>query len=413
MNFYTFSISHRNATINIREKFYLSDQETSEFLLQLNDTINIQEAIVLSTCNRMEVYYLSESNQTDLILKLLCAFKCELPSKKYYKYIDSYEHEAGIKHLLEVGMGVDSFILGDLQIYGQLKNAYNIATEVGMCKSYLHRLMHTLFNVHKKVFNETEFLKGATSCAYNAAKLLKDTCLPHETTLIIGIGDMGKNVAGYLSRLNVKNVFLTNRTMSKAIQMCNETGFQLLHYDQLNAHLSSFDHIISCVDGNSRTFGVGDFDGAYPKTLIDLGTPRSINSQLLKYGCQVLNIDDLSKYKEQTLATRKSEIEKVNTLIQEGIHQFALWKKEQNMVPTVRFLKQQLQELRELSLANFKKEMNPEEIAAAEKVSNQLINKIISLPAVQLRKACQRGDSADLSEALTALFTLDKEEILS
>lgn len=410
-----FSISHQRASVLIREKFSLNDLETKHFLQKLNEVLSINEAIVLSTCNRTEIYYCSKDNRTLDILKLLCAFKCLVPSDKYAKYINVKEGDQAVKHLFTTGIGLNSLLLGDLQIYGQLKAAYQYATDENMCQAFLHRLMHTFFHFHKRVVNETDFKKGITSNSYTAANIIhkRSLKLSSPKILIVGLGEMGSNVCQYLSKIGTKNVWVTNRSMKKAKDISKTYGFNSIDYGIHYKKLQQFDIILSCAHQENLIYKITHFGSKSPDLIIDLCTPRTVSPEITRLGTKVLNVDDLGLQIDHTIQSRKKEIAKIEKIVMEELSGFNVWLTETTFTPTVQKLKQALEELRIESLATFKKELNASELDAIDKVSNKMIQKIVQLPTLQLKEACKQGNVATLNDALKALFMLEEPTVLT
>ncbi|NME70858.1 glutamyl-tRNA reductase [Flammeovirga aprica] len=408
-----FSISHHKATVLVREKFSLNNLEVKHFLQKLKEVLSIEEAIVLSTCNRVEVYYVSKLSQTTDILKLLCALKCLIPSDQYTQYIDDKEGDDAVEYLFSTGIGVNSLLLGDLQIYGQLKNAYQSATDENMCQAFLHRLMHTFFHFHKRISNETSFKKGISSNGYAAVKVTDEFCThqPEAKVLIIGLGEMGKDVCQYLQKKEIKNVSITNRSVERSLQINKTFGFEVIDYKQHIDKLSEFDVVITSAHHEKIVYEPTTSKAKSPQLIIDLCSPRTVSPAFNKVGTKVLNIDDLGLQLDETIKLRKAALPDVNVIFQEELIKFNGWLKETYFTPTVLLLKNALEEVRRDSLATFKKEFNSSELEAIERVSNRMIQKIVQLPTLQLKEACKQGNVATLNEALKALFMLEEPSI--
>lgn len=408
-----FSISHHKATVRIREKFSLNDLEIKHFLQKLKEVLSIDEAIVLSTCNRIEVYYVSKSTVTLQILKLLCVLKCQVPSEKYIKYIEDKEGDDAIEYLFSTGIGVNSLLLGDLQIYGQLKAAYQYATDENMCQAFLHRLMHTFFHFHKRINNETSFKKGVSSNGYAAVKVVAEHLIenPNANILLIGLGEMGKDVCQYFQKKGIDNVWVTNRSEEKSNEVKQNFGFEMVDYGMHHSQLEEFDVIITSSHQEKIVYTPSLFHHKYPELFIDLCSPRTVSPRLNNYGTKVLNIDEIGMQLNETLELRQNELPKVQEILSEELIKYNEWLKETYFTPTVSLLKQVLEEVRKDSLATFKKEFNSSELEAIDKVSNRMIQKIVQLPTLQLKAACKQGNVATLNEALKALFMLEEPSI--
>ncbi|MCS7074792.1 MAG: NAD(P)-binding domain-containing protein, partial [Bacteroidia bacterium] len=221
--FQVIGLSHQNCPVSIREQFYFSDEKIQQFLLQTSELFGIQEHFMLCTCNRTEYYFISEQNLFRELTRFLTLFAGLTISENDNLFFSIPKTEQTIDYFFEVAAGLHSKVIGDLQIATQIKQAYILANNLKFAGSFLHRLFHTVFHINKRIYQETSFRDGAASLSYAAADLIKQllSTIPNSSILILGLGEMGSDVARNLSECNAKLV-LCNRTKAKAEQLQQE-----------------------------------------------------------------------------------------------------------------------------------------------------------------------------------------------
>ena len=415
-NLNVLSLSHTSAPLEIRELLYLPEQACRQLLLQFTESIGLQEAIVFSTCNRTEVYYVSEEDLSDKLIRLLFSVKGLTNSqayRSYFRHID--DHKESIAYVFEVSMGLYSSVLGDLQISNQIKKAYTLSHEVGLSHAFLHRLMHTIFHTHKRVQQETSFRDGAASVSYAAAELIEELCtpLPAAKVLVLGLGEMGKDVALSLHSEDFAEVYLCNRSNEKAQQLAVQSGHTYLPFDQLTATLSQVDIIVSAVSVEEPIIVEEVFDKEALKTqyLLDLSVPRSVHKAVEDLSHTVVfHIDDIHTRTETVLAKRKGAIPHVKEIVREEVEGFSTWSRELQLSPTIHKIKSALEQIRQEEMARFLKNATQKETKMIEAVTQNMVHKILRMPVLQLKAACKRGEQEELIDILNELFDLESSK---
>ncbi|RMG30684.1 MAG: glutamyl-tRNA reductase, partial [Bacteroidetes bacterium] len=236
MPFSVVSLSHQKAPVAIRELIYLPEQACRKLLVDFRDILGLEEVLLFSTCNRTEVYYRGGRDFSEEIIQLICIENGIDSWREYLPYFRIIrEEEAALAYLFEVSMGLHSQVLGDLQIASQVKHAYRWTHEAGMASAYLHRLMHTIFHTNKRVQQETPYRDGAASVSYAAAELAAELCSQFEAprALVVGLGEMGRDVARNLDPTIFDAIHLMNRSYSKAAKLATETGHTALPLEEL------------------------------------------------------------------------------------------------------------------------------------------------------------------------------------
>ncbi|MEM6299120.1 MAG: glutamyl-tRNA reductase, partial [Bacteroidota bacterium] len=248
--FQAISLSHRTASVSVRERAALNEKQTRYILSQVRDLAGIQEILILSTCNRTEIYYNSAEDHSFLLIRMLAIAQhkisyCEIAENATF----INDHDDAARHLFRVAMGLDSQVIGDLQISHQVKNAYQWSADAQLAGPFLHRLMHTIFFTNKRVTQETEFRDGAASVSYAAAELANDLSKTwvEPQVLVIGLGEMGSDVARNLKNFSLKNVTLANRTFEKAEKLATECNFNAIPLNKVHQSLIDYDIVISAI----------------------------------------------------------------------------------------------------------------------------------------------------------------------
>ena len=414
-NFRAVTISHKTAPIEVREQMALNHEQMQKLLLYFREFGDISEALVLSTCNRTEIYYQAESNKSQEIIKLIAIQNGVSEVSHYEKYfVDLDDHKMSIHHLFRVAMGLEAQVVGDLQISNQVKRAYQSSADAGMAGPFLHRLMHTTFFTNKKVVQETTFRDGAASVSYVAADMVQDLAseIIDPNILILGVGEIGADVCRNLADTGLKNVFITNRTAQKAEKLAAECGFETIPFNKALSQLNQADVIISSIAAEEPFISaqmVKNLNIQGHKYFFDLSVPRSIEDEVDDIpGALLYNIDDIKSKANAALEKRMKAIPRVKEIISESIEEFSAWSSEMVVSPTINKLKDALEEIRQEEVSRFLKGTDLQQAKMVDKITKSIMQKIIKLPVLQLKAACKRGEAETLIDVLNDLFDLEK-----
>ncbi len=410
--------SYKNAPAEIREKFALSDGQAKAFLMKLKDMGLVSEALVLSTCNRTELYYIPEG-ESDIsveVTKLLLLEKGLLESPQYVACFEAIQdHTAAVSRLFQISAGLESQVLGDLQISGQVKHAYQLSADANMAGPFLHRLMHTIFFTNKRIVQETSFRDGAASVSYAAVELTETVTehLLEPRILVVGVGKIGADVCRTLKDKGFKNITILNRTVSKAQELAEEIGATWGGLAQLKSSLAEADVIIGSVSGDHAliTKGLVQEVGVQThKYFIDLSIPRSVEADVEEIpGVILYNVDHIQNKTSEALQMRRNAIPKVQCLIGQSMAEFMDWSKEMTFSPTVQKLKNSLEQIRQEEMARYLKQVSEKEAELLDTVTKNMMQKILKFPVLQLKAACKRGEAETLIDVLNDLFDLEKQ----
>ena len=415
IKFRSLSISHKNAPVQIREIISLDDQAIHSILLKLKDFFSLGDALILSTCNRTEVYYSHDLDLSTEIIQLIGLEKGLIDIINYLDYFEIFNDDRpAITHLFRVSMGLEAQVVGDIQISNQVKRAYQASADLNMAGPFLHRLMHTIFFTNKRIVQETAFRDGAASLSYATIELIEsltsNTFQPR--ILLIGVGEIGEDVAKNMIHLPEAKVKITNRTHSKAVEIASELGFEVVPFEDCLEAMKEADVIVSSIQRSEPFITkniLKDFDIPSYKLLVDLSVPRSIETSVEDVpGVILYNVDNIRSKASSTLERRLESVPKVEEIINESIDEFYDWKKEMMVSPTINKLKLTLEHIRQEELSRFLKNSSEEEFAIIDKITKSMMQKVLKVPVVQLRAACKRDQAEEMIEMISDLFDLDK-----
>lgn len=413
-NFKSLVLTYKTAPVAVRELVSLNEAGVKQLLKFMQEFTTASDVLVVSTCNRTEIYYNSEKDFGTEIFSGLSLIKgLSIDLAPYFQKLSDKE---AVQHLFEVSIGLDAQVVGDLQISGQVKNAYQWTADENMAGPFLHRLMHTIFFANKRVVQETAFRDGAASISYAAKELAEDVTTGYRDpkVLVVGVGEIGQDVCLNLKESSFKNVTVLNRTVDKAEKLATKCGFKYGGLENLLAEIQQADVIVSSVSGESPLINkelLKQVTIVSHKFFIDLSMPRSVEATLEEIpGVIVYNLDDIQEKTNETVERRKASIPLVQAIITQAMTDFEDWSREMVVSPTIQKLKQTLEQIRKEEIARFLKNAKPEEAERLEEMSRSLMQKILKYPVLQLKAACKRGEAESLTEVLHDLFNLERVE---
>jgi len=411
------SLSYKSAPVHIRELISLDEAAIQRLLLKLKEFFSVSDALILSTCNRTEVYY---SHELDLSVELVKLIGMERGLADAISYLDYFEvlneEKETLSHLFRVSMGLEAQVVGDIQISNQVKRAYQAAADLELAGPFLHRLMHTIFFTNKRVVQETAFRDGAASLSYATIELIESLTqnIFQPRILVIGLGEIGEDVAKNMVHLPTAQIKITNRTQSKAEQIGIPLGFEVIPFEACQGAMEEADVVVCSVRMQEpfitkslvESFTIPSF-----KVFIDLSVPRSIETSLEELpGVVLYNVDNIRSKATAALQNRLNAVPSVEVILQESIEEFGNWQKEMVVSPTIQKLKQSLEQIRKEELSRYLKNVDEKEFVLIDKITKSMMQKVLKVPVVQLRAACQRDEAAEMIELITDLFDLEKSK---
>jgi glutamyl-tRNA reductase len=416
LQFRSVGISYKTAPLEVREQIALNEDEAKALMLKVQEFFGGTDVLVVSTCNRTEIYYNSAEDCNLDIAKLLLIQKGLINTENYLPYFVSYStQQEAARHLFEVATGLHSQVVGDMQIPNQVKHAYQWSVDLGMAGPFLHRLLHTIFFANKRVAQETSFRDGAASTSYVAVELIEQvTALKaNPSILVLGVGEIGTDVCRNLKEKEYTNITVVNRTRPKAEQLATELGFGVADFENVEEEIQKADVVISSIlrDEPFITKAILQKKSLYSfKYLIDLSVPRSVSADAEQVpGVIVYNIDNIQSRANEALGRRLASVPHVQAIISQALEEFGDWSKEMVVSPTIQKLKNALEHIRQEEMARFMKNLNEDEVAKMDKITSSMMQKIIKLPVLQLKAACKRGEAETLIDVLNDLFNLEQQ----
>jgi glutamyl-tRNA reductase len=411
--------SYQKADLALRESISLNEQECKELILSIKEMCGCTEILAISTCNRTGFYYNHTENIADAIIQLLGMKKgiANLTQKKD-SFLEINTHKEAVQHLFNVSMGLDSQVIGDLQISNQFKKAYQLSADNDLCGPFTHRLLHSVFFTNKRVAQETSYRDGTASVSYAAVELIDDFAsnFKEPKVLVVGLGEMGIDVAKNLKNYESIKVSLSNRTKETAQVLADELNYQVIDFEEVKNEIHNFDIILGATNSPEPFLKKEDLKKAKfgLKYFIDLSVPRSIDPEISKIpGTLVYNIDNIKNQTEETLKKRIASIPQVEKIIAEAMEDFENWEQELEVSPTIHKLKNALEDIRKEEVARYLKNLDDSSLEVIENITKGMMQKIIKLPVMQLKAACKRGDAETLIDVLNDLFNLEKESFIT
>jgi len=411
------SLSHKSAPVHIRELISLDEAAIERLLLKLKEFFSVADALVLSTCNRTEVYYSHESDLSVELIKFIGIERGLTDAISYLDYFQVLNNESeAVTHLFRVSMGLEAQVIGDIQILNQVKRSYQTAADLELAGPFLHRLMHTIFFTNKRVVQETAFRDGAASLSYATIELIESLTqnIFQPRILLIGVGEIGEDVARNMVHLPTAQVKIANRTLAKAEEIGVPLGFEVIAFESCLTAIKEADVVVCSIRMPEPFLTKQLIQGinipSY-KVLIDLSVPRSIETSVEELpGVVLYNVDNIQSKASAALQNRLDSIPSVETILEESIEEFGAWQKEMVVSPTIQKLKQALEQIRQEEMSRYLKNADEKEYLLIDKVTKSMMQKILKVPVVQLRAACQRDEAAEMIELITDLFDLEKSK---
>ena len=414
MTFVVIGINHRTAPVEIREKVVFGNEELPEALRELNSTPGVRESVIVSTCNRTEMYCFTDSARDPLVQWLgdwhdLATHRLDLRDSLY-----QLEGREAIQHVFAVACGLDSLVLGEPQILGQLKDAYRAAHEHGVTGPFLNRLLQTAFSVAKRVRTETRIGANAVSVASAAVSMARTVFdrFEQHTALLVGAGETIALAARHLHGNGLRRMIIANRSIERAQQLASEFNGYAISLDALNAHLPEADIVISSTASPTPVITYDNVRAALrarkrkPMFMVDIAVPRDIEPRISELeDVYLFTIDDLQNVVNENLESRREAARDAHELIASEIAAFELQLKTLDAVPTIRQLRQEAEAVRAQTADQARRMLaagkDPREVV--DFLASTLTNRLLHGPSQRLREAAERGD-IDLVVAAKALF---------
>jgi glutamyl-tRNA reductase len=424
MNLLSIGISHHTASVEVREKMWLSEAETRELLGLLKERF-FSECMLVSTCNRTELYGMLPPDRTvdDRDLKrFLIDFK-KADREVQPDHFAALAAGNAVHQIFKVASGVDSMVIGDIQILGQVKEAFGLARTAGALGPVMNRLMQATLHVGKRVRTETSICEGAVSVSYAAVELASKIFddLSKKSVLLVGAGETGELTLKHLVGRGIGQVKIANRTREKADALVHIHGGTVVDYAALVETLAGVDIVITSVSSPTYVVGPEEVHAVMrrrsnkPLFIIDIGVPRNVNPAARKIDNVFLyDIDALNTIVDKNLERRKADIPKVNAILREEMVEFFNWYHSLQVGPTIKDLRDSFESIRAQEVQKNLQRFRAEDRELFEVVTKQIVNKLLHEPMKVLREGAQsgNGESETFSriQALRELFGIARSE---
>jgi glutamyl-tRNA reductase len=422
MNIIVVGLSHHTAPLEIREKLAFESNGIEAPLRELTALPDISEGIIVSTCNRVEVYAVTHDIAGGIarIKRFLAEFH-RISFSELETHLYGYHGENAIRHVFRVASSLDSLVVGEPQILGQIKAAYGYAAEFGTSGLILNRFLHKAFSVAKRIRTETRIASSAVSIAFAAVELAKKIFddLSDKTVLLVGAGEMGELAARHFITNGVRGVLVANRTFERAERLAEEFDGRSVRFEDLFDHLHKADIVLSSTGAPHPIIGPKDVTEVLrrrkrrPMFFIDIAVPRDIDPAVNDLeNVYLYNTDDLRGVVESNLEQRRREAETAEEIVADEADRFLSWLSSLEVVPTIVALRSRFDEIRrtevERTLSAWKG-LSPEHEKRLEAMTSAIISKLLHTPISVLKQTGQ-GNRTDLYlDALRSLFDLSPE----
>jgi glutamyl-tRNA reductase len=381
----------------------------------------VQEAVLLSTCNRTELYAAAPTVQHEDLAHFLLS-RNDLDPEEAVGHLTCTQDKETLLHLFRVASGVDSMVVGEQQILGQVREAYEVAVDCGAAGHVMAALFQRALHVGKRARWETEISRGAFSVGHCAVELAESVFgdLSGRRVLILGAGEMAKVTAAHLAEKGARAVFVANRNHERAQQLAQQLGGEAIGYESLGEFLKSVDILISSTSAPHHVLKREDMAAAMrarraaPMLLIDIAVPRDIDPQVGKLdNVYLYDIDDLGAVVAADAAARQAEAQKVERIVQEEAEGFMRWLRSRAAVPALAALRESFERVMRQELAHHEKRLqrlSPHDRQLLERMIAAVVNKLLHTPTTRLKKGFLDGKGPEAERLLRELFGLEQDE---
>lgn len=415
MSIIAFGINHKTAPVDIREKVAFQPGQMVDALQDLTSRPSVSEAAIVSTCNRTELYCGLEQQNHEIITDWLSRYH-NLSAEALIPYIYAHPDQLAVRHALRVASGLDSLVLGEPQILGQMKDAYSTASSAGTLGNLLDRLFQHTFSVAKQVRTDTAIGASPVSVAFAAVSLAKQIFSDFEghTALLIGAGETIELAARHLHEIGIGRMIIANRTVERARSLAEEFDAYAISLPEIPAHLAEADIVISSTASPLPILGKGSVESALkvrkhrPILMVDIAVPRDIETEVGNLSDVYLyTVDDLQEIIQEGLRSRQEAAAQAEEIIDTQVSHFMSWIRSLGAVDTIREVRERAETKRDKELENALKLIaagkDPEVVL--KQFAHRLTNKLLHEPSVQMKQAGYDGRS-DLLKAARDLFDL-------
>jgi glutamyl-tRNA reductase len=416
MNFQLIGVNHNSAPLEVRERLAVSEAQLADAVRSLVKQPGVDEGMVLSTCNRVEV--LTSTHQgADLRGFLHAYFGVNVEALNSHLY--EFQQRDAVRHIFRVAASLDSMVVGEPQILGQVKEAYAVARSLGAVNSALEALLSRAFAVAKRVRTETAIGSSSVSIASVAVELAEKIfgSLEDRTVYLIGAGKMAELAARHLMARGAGRIIVTNRTHERAVELAESFGGEALPFERLHQNAEQADIILASTGASEPLFRREHAETLrsrrrnQPVFFIDIAVPRNIAPEVNELdGLFVYDIDDLQAMASKNTDDRKKEAERAEKIIDLEVERFAQRMKSLAVVPTILSLQEYCETIRQAEIDRIRGrlgEITPEQESAIEAMTRGIINKLLHTPITTLKSTAAEPEAATIHEMIRRIFNLN------
>jgi glutamyl-tRNA reductase len=421
MTLLAFGINHNTASLDIRERVAFAPEQMEEALVEVCRQAGADEVAILSTCNRTEIYAYSQQ-PSSLVMDWLASYHrlavLDLQACHY-----CYQGEEAIRHMMTVACGLDSLVLGEPQILGQMKSAYAVASAAGTTGTHLHSAFQQVFTIAKRVRTETAIGENPVSVAYAAVSLAQQifSNLKEDTALLIGAGETIELVARHLHEQGVRKLLVANRTLGRARELAEQFNAEAILLADIPEFLHKADIVISSTASQLPLLGKGAVESALkkrkhkPMFMVDIAVPRDIEAEVGELDDVYLyTVDDLREVIDENLRSRQDAAEKADKIVATGVQAYVRELRALSSVSTIKAYRRKAEQIRDQeldrALKTLEKGADPE--AVLMQLARGLTNKLLHAPTSKLKQASASGRE-DVIGLTQELFDLDDQDFHS
>lgn len=406
--FFVLGLNYKKADVVTRSNFSLS-KEKQKLLLEEANNEGIKSVVVLSTCNRIEI--LGFVNHPFQLISLLCKYS-NGTVEEFAKVSYVYKNREAAEHIIKIATGIDSQILGDYEIVGQLKDAFQLSRDAGKVNAYIERLFNVALQASKEVKNKTTLSSGTTTVSYAAIQYIKDNYkdLDNKNILVYGVGDIGDKTAKSCSAyLNMCNVTVINRTDSKSFKLASEIGVNAEIHDNLITEIQKADFIIVATGASQPIIKFDYFEDNKEQLIIDMSIPKNVETKINQLNNKtIIDVDVLSVKTKETLENRKQQIPLAEKIIQKYKLEFFEWLHFRKSTPAINSFKKSLEIIQQEAINNHSKKYEDINSEFIEDVTSQMVNKIVSKFAMHLKS--ENSQASESIKVMKEVFNVDVAE---
>ena len=416
----TIGMNHETAPVELRERFVFADHTIDDVINDLRGIKDIKEFLLISTCNRFEILLTTEkgNNAKESVIGFLSRFS-GIPRQELEPTLYVYENHEAIRHIFRVGASLDSMVVGEPQILGQVKDAYRTAVEHKSSSVILNRLMHKTFSLAKKIRTETDIADSPVSISFAAVELAKKIFgnLSGKKALLIGTGEMAELAATYLLSNQIDKILVANRTFAKAVELADQFRGAAISFDEIVQQLQEVDIVISSTASSEPViFERQVKDSMRPRKnrplfFIDIAVPRDVEPHVNRIENVFLyDIDDLKGIVDSNIDKRKKEAVKAERMVDEGVIKFTQWLKTLEVVPTIVALQEKCEKIRQIELKKTLSSLgavSQEQKKDVENLTLSITKKILTNPILFLKRKKDRDSQNLYLDVTRKLFDLD------